>query len=106
MKRMNKRLKKKSEKMRREALHRILDLVLDINGMQESKRKLTGSHPTVFGHISGHIAAFEIDIHENGWEPDCGADREFFCYFDNRGIGNNPIQMTEELEKYKEELGV
>ena len=64
---MNKRGRKKRSAGARRDLHRILDCVLDINGMQESLKEKTGNHPTVFLSISGHVAGVRVDIHEDGW---------------------------------------
>ena len=103
---MNKRLKKKSEKMRRKALHRILDLVLDINGLQESKKETTGNHPTASLRLAGHTASADVDIHPYGWESGANPEKWNRCYFDNCGIGDTPMQMAEKLKRYKEELSV
>lgn len=64
---MNKRAKKKAEARRRAQIHRILDLVLDINGMQASWNEETGSHPTAFLYIYGHTGKIESEIHRTGW---------------------------------------
>ena len=50
---MNKRLKRKAEKRRRQQICEALDLCLQINGLQESKRELTGDHPTAFLNFLG-----------------------------------------------------
>ena len=42
---MNQRLKRKAEKRRRQQICEALDLCLQINGLQESKRELTGGSP-------------------------------------------------------------
>lgn len=80
---MNKRLRKKAEKNRRRDIHRILDMVLDINGLEARKREITGSKPTVFLSFSGHVAKIEVSIHECGWFPYCKEDRVFRAYIDN-----------------------
>ena len=65
---MNKRMKNKIEKRRRQQICKVLDLCLQINGLQESNRKCTGNHPTVFFNFSGHVASVGVDVHENGWD--------------------------------------
>lgn len=45
---MKKRLEKKMEKRKREQIHRLLDLALDINGLEPRKQDITGSLPTAF----------------------------------------------------------
>lgn len=47
----------------RRDIHRILDAVLDINGLQASKEP----HPTVFLGFSGHIGAIKVDLYRDGW---------------------------------------
>lgn len=37
-----------------EKLHEILDLVIEINGMEPRKRDITGEKPTVFLEYAGH----------------------------------------------------
>ncbi len=73
---MKERLMKKAEKARRRDIHRLLDLALDINGLGERKRSVTGCRPTVFFEYSGHVAKIRVDVHRYGWEPDQGPD---FC---------------------------
>lgn len=51
----------------REKLHKILDAVLDANGLEERTREKTGLKPTVFFSFSGHVAKFEIQVFDNGW---------------------------------------
>lgn len=67
---MTKRGRKKADKLKREPIHKMLDLALDINGMQASQRKITGSHPTAFFYMSGHTGMVEVHIHPCGWAPD------------------------------------
>lgn len=45
---MKKRLEKKVEKRKREQIHRLLDLALDINGLEPRSQTITGNLPTVF----------------------------------------------------------
>lgn len=71
---MNRRQKKKTEKIRRGKLHRILDQVLDINGMEARTRELTGDKPTAFLYINGHIGTASVSIDYSGWHPDKSDD--------------------------------
>ena len=45
---MRDRLRKKAEKRKREQIHRLLDLALDINGLGMRKQNVTGNLPTAF----------------------------------------------------------
>lgn len=64
---MNTRAKKKSEKRKRAYIHEVLDLVLDINGLQGSKQESTGNHPTAFMSFSGHVGAIDVTVYLDGW---------------------------------------
>lgn len=65
---MNRRMKKKAENVRRKKLHRVLDQVLDINGLETRSVKETGNKPTVFFWLSGHVGTVTVDICYDGWE--------------------------------------
>lgn len=67
---MNKRLKKKSDSLKRKAIHSLLDTILDINGLKQSKAEETGGHPTAFMDFSGHVGMFYLSVHSYGWRPD------------------------------------
>lgn len=54
---------------------------LQVNGMEPRKQSLTGTLPTVFTHTFGHVADFEISVHENGWESETREDRRFEFHF-------------------------
>ena len=105
---MTKRGKKKAEKLKRGAIHRMLDLALDINGMQASQRKLTGDRPTAFFYMAGHVGRVEVDVHPHGWEPDEGCDKGLPAgtNLDNRPFIGEPTLSgaVRKLEKTKFEL--
>lgn len=88
---MNRRQKKKAENMRRRKLHRILDQVLDINGLEARTRLLTGDKPTAFFSINGHIGAASVSVDYTGWSPDCttGFRRDF---------GMTPISYLDDID--------
>lgn len=67
---MTKRGKKKAEKLKRKAIHKMLDLALDINGAQASRREITGERPTAFFYMSGHVGKIDVDVHPFGWGHD------------------------------------
>ena len=64
---MNKRLQKKTEKRRRQEIHKVLDLVLDINGLDKRDRDFSGNLPTAFFNFSGHVAGISVRIDRKGW---------------------------------------
>ena len=58
---------KDQEQSNREQLHRLLDVVLDVNGFEARSREETGEKPTVFIDISGHVARCLVRVHKTGW---------------------------------------
>lgn len=52
----------------REQIHEMLDLILDINGMEERTREQTGDKPTAFMWFYGHTFDVDIRIYKNGWD--------------------------------------
>lgn len=94
---------RKMENRRRRQLHQILDLVLDINGMQESKQAKTGNHPTAFFEVSGHVAWAEVDIHRNGYVNGISADLHLTSPFDvDAPLYETPMsEMIEVLKREK-----
>lgn len=69
--------KHKAEYSKREALHRLLDVVLDINGLEKRKRDISGDQPTAFLYLSGHVASVNVDVHYHGWSADEGLLPDF-----------------------------
>lgn len=90
---MNKRMKNKIEKRRRQQICEVLDLCLQINGLQSSQRRYTGCHPTAFFRLSGHVALVEVDVHENGWNNGVYADKEYCACLDQPGELEKLIQQ-------------
>lgn len=64
---MNKRGRKKVEKMKRQRVHKILDAVLDVNGLGERRIDKTGNLPTAFFGFRGHVGVVTVEIHAEGW---------------------------------------
>lgn len=94
---MNKRMKNKIEKRRRQQICKVLDLCLQINGLQESKKKRTGNHPTTFFMFSGHVALVEVDVHEHGWDSEWDSRKEYHAYL------KQPGDFEELIEQLKKE---
>lgn len=74
---MKDRLKKKAEKRRMQKALEVCKLAFEINGLQRSKKDVTGSHPTVFLRFSGHEGFISADIHLQGWEAGRIPDRRY-----------------------------
>ena len=62
---MNNRKRKiaQAKRQARRDIHRILDAVLDINGLQANEEP----HPTTFFKFSGHIGIIEAELYRDGW---------------------------------------
>lgn len=103
---MKKRLERKIEKRRRAELHRVLDLCLDINGMQESSRKKTGDHPTAFLNILGHTGMCVTEIYPSGWAPGARGARFESIFAPNSTIAGDipPGLMVTKMENYRQEV--
>lgn len=100
------RQKRKVEKRRRAELHRVLDLYLDINGMQASKRAKTGDHPTAFLEISGHVGTCRMSIHPTGWKAgEAGIGFESTFAPKEMIAGDlTPGEMIHKVEAYLQEV--
>lgn len=96
---MNQRLKRKIEKRRRQKICEALDLCLQINGLQKSKRKLTGNHPTAFCDFGGHTAWISAKIHVKGWETGQNPDEELRAYITRPNELDKMIRELKELKK-------
>lgn len=89
---------------KRQLLHEILDLVMDINGFEKRRRDLTGYKPTAFLEINGHTADIEVSVHDNGWFSRADSDFSEEADFDRSPDGLK--DLVEELTRKKAELGV
>lgn len=97
---MNKRLKNKIEKRRRQQICEALDLCLQINGLQKSDQEFTGNHPTAFLRFAGHIERLDVNIYRQGWKPRTSYD-EMDAYITDPAEVN---QIIGQLKKLKKEL--
>ena len=89
----------------REQLHRILDIVLDGNGLECRTREKTGTMPTLFFRYSGHVANMEVELYPDGWAS--GASHSSFdfytdCDIDDEKIDSLAAAITEALGEKKE----
>ncbi len=69
--------KHKADLSRRRDLHKLFDLVLDINGVDQRKQEITGNLPTAFFSFSGHIASAQVEIYAQGWDANAGVDHRY-----------------------------
>ena len=97
---MNKRGKKKADKRRRAVVHRILDAVLDINGLEPRRKELEGNLPAAFFTFSGHVSEVSVGLHEYGWEI---GDKESFSEYGYLYPRNNRRNAEYVLESIRKE---
>lgn len=96
---MNQRLKRKAEKRRRQQICEALDLCLQINGLQKSRRSLTGDHPTAFFRFSGHVAEVTVETYATGWEPGMDVGKYLNAYLDSPGQMDKLLKDLKQLKK-------
>lgn len=91
-----------NDKEKREKLHQLLDLVLDINGFESRKQSLTGNKPTAFFQFSGHTAGAAIQIYQNGWSAETLNEYIYeHTYLDHRGV-EGIERLIKTVEEFKE----
>lgn len=93
----------------REKLHRLFDAALDANGLEARTQEKTGLKPTVFFSFSGHIAACEIRVYDDGWKPGSSVWNKEFHFDTDDNIPDEKVEKacayleTVSLPKKKEE---
>lgn len=95
---MKDRQKKKVETRRREPIHRMLDLVLDINGLKERKQEITGNLPTAFFEFCGHTCRVAADVCSSGWAAGASPDRRVSAYLDKGGEIERAVRLLEGIK--------
>jgi len=79
--------RRRTEHGEREGLHRLLDLVIDINGLEERRQEISGNLPTAFFGFNGHTAGAHVQVYNQGWND--FNDPDFSVYsWDFQGIDN------------------
>lgn len=100
---MNSRKKKKANKSIRADLHKALDLCLNINGVRAANQELTGSSPTAFFSISGHVGTCTIEIYPEGWSRENTNNIRFESTFapEKKLPGDmTPGEMVDKIKRY------
>ena len=92
-------VRRKVEMSRRRDLHKLFDLVLDINGVDSRTRDKTGTLPTAFFNFSGHTAGVQVELFDQGWYSYAAPDHEFNVR------GSNPAApVLKKLSKLTKDL--
>lgn len=87
---------------KRELLHQILDLVIDINGFEQRRESENPNKPTVFFKFNGHVCDIEVDVYSDGWKPYQDVDIELQEYIDKEETELQKI--VDELTEFKETM--
>jgi hypothetical protein len=95
---MKKRLEKKMETRKRELIHRLLDLAMDINGLEPRDQSITGNLPTVFFDFSGHVGRIDVRIYQAGWTPGNYPDVEMLPSTNSLGELSYAVRRMEALK--------
>lgn len=82
----------------RKMLHELLDIVLDVNGLESRSRDKTGTLPTVFVDFSGHVSLIQIRLYTDGWSAN-GHEKDWSFYF-NEPINHEVIDAIRNYGKY------
>lgn len=90
---MNKRLRKKAERRKRELIHELLDMVLDINGLGGRKQCFTGNLPTMFFNFSGHVGWISLKMYKNGWIGNIDPDVDCSLYAEQMGDLTKAVRL-------------
>ena len=86
----------------REQLHKILDLVFDINKYEGKARD---NLPKTFFWFCGHCNSVIVDVHLNGWNPEKNPDISFDKSIGKDYIGDTSLdEMIALLGRAKEGL--
>ena len=98
---MNQRVNHEDEQLRRQQICEILDLCLQINGIQKSRSELTGNHPTASCEFDGHIGWISVRIYTEGWTEGKSPDKALRGYIT---CPDELDQMIRELRELKKDL--
>ena len=83
-----------NENENRKKLHRLLDAVLDANGLEERTQEKTGLKPTVFFEFSGHVAECDIRVYDEGWARDLRTWNMGFNFMTDNDIPDEKVEKT------------
>ena len=95
---MRDRVRKKAEKRRREQLHELFDLALEINGLELRQQEATGDLPTVFFDFSGHVGWVTISVHLHGWNHG-DADKQLTVRIERKAEIRNAIHWLKAIKE-------
>lgn len=65
-----------TDEEKKKKIHKILELVFEVNEIKQKTRDLTGDKPTLFFEYAGHINSITVSANEHGWVP--GEEKEYY----------------------------
>ncbi len=93
-------MRSEDEKKRiREDIHKALDLVLDINGLEMRKKECSGDLPTAFFRFDGHTASVDVHVYMSGWSLASNSEGGVCWHLERMG------KILDWLEATKKALG-
>ena len=96
----------KSEKraaMRIKAVCEIMEMCLEINGLEDRKREKYENFPTVFCDFSGHVDCLKIRIYYDGWYRGANPDYQYDFALDSDDFWRSVGIVKAELERLMSE---
>lgn len=79
-----------NKEKQREQLHKLLDIVIDGNSFERRDREITGTLPSLFFDLSGHVNSVEICLFPDGWKA--GAYREEYEFKLENDISDKAVE--------------
>ncbi len=84
---------------KREQLHKLLDLILDINGLEERKPESTEKKPTAFFSFYGHTNTIDAQVYKEGWKPRTRGEIDYLAISVEEKMFNEAIEKLELMKK-------
>lgn len=97
----------KVEKIRRKEIHRILDLIMDINGLDEKRDKKEGAVASF--SFSGAYGEIQVNVYKNGYDASKTADVKITSKAGEMSFGTPDatiFELADRLEELKRELEI
>lgn len=95
--------KDKRTAMRIKAVCEIMEMCLEINGLEERTREKDGNLPTVFCEFSGHVDYLKIRIYYEGWYRGTHPDYQYDFSLDGDDFWRSVGNVKAELERLMSE---
>ena len=81
---------------KRKILHAMLDIVLDVNGLNARQRSKTDILPTAFFEFIGHTGQVSVRLCKTGWYPAC-REMEDNTYYANEVKWEDAKELSDHI---------